>query len=472
MGLERQTIAGLKWTAAAKILTQTIAWGATLLVIRLLVPADYGLMALSAVVISICGGVAELGLGAALIQARTLTRTEIARVGGALVVLNGATFGMVCLVAPLLAQAFRQPELALVVQVSASQFLLGAVASIPEASAYRDMRFRFLAGTDIASGLATSAMTVLLALSGAGVWALVLGNLLGYVSRTAILLYAGPFVRPSFSLRGIGQLVRFGGAWSAARFAWQLTYQADVLIAGRFLAQEAVGIYSVAVHLANLPVQKAMSIINPVAFPAIARLQHDLPLMRQRMLGAIRMLGLGAIPALWGLSAVVPEFVNVVLGSQWRSVILPFQLIAIVAPLRMISTLCATAVSALGRADIELANTLTSLVVFVAAMLVGVHWNFDGLAIAYVVAVSVSFLLNFPRTARVVGLSLVEISSQYVEHQQPLELLWWLLLAAGVLRCKGYRSGCGWRHLSRSALQRTSAHFPYLTEAFGRTLER
>jgi O-antigen/teichoic acid export membrane protein len=410
MSLERQTITGVKWSATAKITTQIVAWAATLIVIRLLAPEDYGLMALSVVVISICGGVAELGLGAALIQARGLTRTEIARVCGALVLLNGACFAAVYAAAPLIAEAFGHSRLELIVRVSAAQFLLGALAAIPEALAYRDMRFRFLAGTDIASGLATSVATVALAVVGAGVWALVFGNLAGHAIRTIVLLCGGTFVRPVFFLRGIGQLVRFGGAWSAARFVWQLTYQADVLIAGRFLSQEAVGIYSVAVHLANLPAQKMMSVINPVAFPAIAQLQHDLPRMRRRMLEAIRLLGLGGIPVLWGIGAVAPEFVTVVLGSQWRSAIMPLQLIAMVAPLRMIATLCATAVSALGRADIELVNTLVSLAVFVAAFMIGVQWGFDGLAIGYAVAVCLSLSLNFPRIARFVGLSLREIS--------------------------------------------------------------
>src|SRR5262249_33733739 len=155
----------------------------------------------------------------------------------------------------------------LIVQVSASQFLLAALAAVPESIAYREMRFRWLATTDITAGLATSATTLALAVAGAGVWALVIGNLIGLTARTAMLLAGGTVVRPQFTLRGMSQFMKFGGAWSASRFAWQLTYQADVLIAGRLLTQDAVGLYSVAVQLANLPLQKAMSVLNQVAFP-------------------------------------------------------------------------------------------------------------------------------------------------------------------------------------------------------------
>lgn len=411
MSLEQQAIAGVKWSVVAKVVTQLVAWAVTLLVIRLLHPADYGLMALNAVVLSIFAGVAELGLGASLIQARNPTQQDLTRVAGALLLLNLACAAIVCLSAPLFAKAFGSPRLELIIQISSVQFLLSAIAAIPEALAYRDMRFRWLAVADIASGLATSATTLVLALSNAGVWALILGNLGGYAVRTTILLLGGTMVRPTFLLRGIGQFVRFGGAWSGARLAWQLTFQADVLIAGRVLSQEAVGAYSVAVQLANLPLQKAMGIVNQVAFPTMARLQAELPRMRQRMLASIRLLGFGTIPVLWGFGAVAPEFVEVVLGDQWAAVILPLQLIAIVAPLRMLATLLATAVSAIGRADVELVNTLVSLAVFVAAFLLGVRWNLNGLAVAYVLATSLSFVLNFPRTALVVGISARQIGA-------------------------------------------------------------
>lgn len=407
--IERQAIAGLKWGLVAKLLIQLFSWAVTVLVIRLLVPADYGLMALCAVVLAVVSGVAELGLGASLIQARNLSQADLARVAGILLVLNITCAAVVALAAPLIASVFGHPRLELIIRVASVQLLLAALAAVPEALAYRDMRFKWLAAVDTASAFGASAATLGLALYGAGVWALVLGSLTGAGLRTALLIARSPFVRPVFGLRGIGHFLRFGGAWSGARFAWQLTYQADVLIGGRFLSETALGTYSVASQLANLPLYKAMSLVNQVAFPAIARLQDELPRMRRRILDGIRMLGFAAVPALFGLSAVAPELVQVVLGERWSAVVLPLQIMALVAPMRMLATLLATAISAVGRADVELVNTLVSLGVFVAAFLVGVRFEVTGLAAAYAAAVALSFIVNFRRTVRVVGISLREI---------------------------------------------------------------
>ncbi|HEY1282834.1 MAG TPA: lipopolysaccharide biosynthesis protein [Steroidobacteraceae bacterium] len=411
MSIERQTVAGLKWGAAAKLATQAVSWCVTLVVIRLLVPADYGLMAMSAVVMSIVAGIAELGLGASLVQARNLEQSDVARVFGALLAINLACMISVCLAAPLIAELFGHPRLAAVIRVSSLQFVLTTLAAVPESIAYREMRFRRLAAADVVAGLVTSGTTLALALIGAGVWSLVIGNLAGAAARSGLLLVGTSPVWPVFQIRGISQFMRFGGTWCLSRFAWQLSYQADVVIAGRFLSQEAVGFYSVAVQLANMPLQKAMSVVNQVAFPAIARLQTELPRMKRRLLDAIRLLALGAVPIMWGICAVAPEFVDVALDDDWGAVTLPLQTVALAAPLRIVSGIFSTAMSALGRADMELANNLVTLVLMPIAFVCGVQWGLPGLALSYAVAVVLSFVLNFPRSSRVLDISLRELAA-------------------------------------------------------------
>src|SRR5262245_55943735 len=122
MDVERQVAVGLKWSSTARLLGQAISWAITLLVVRLLVPADYGVMALSMVVISIVAGVAEFGLGAALVQARSVSRQELARVAGVVVVLNIVSGALVALSAPLFGQLFEDPRVAAVIRVASLQF--------------------------------------------------------------------------------------------------------------------------------------------------------------------------------------------------------------------------------------------------------------------------------------------------------------------------------------------------------------
>jgi teichuronic acid exporter len=409
LSVERQAAAGLKWSTLGKILGQAVSWGATLLVFRLLTPEDYGLMALSMVLVSIVAGIAEFGLGSSLVQAQTLGKKELRQVAGALAALN-LTCGLVlALGAPLFAHLLGDARLTDVIRVLALQFVLNAIDAVPQSLAYRDMLFKRLAGIELASTLSGAFTTLVLAWLGLGVWALVFGNLAGAAVRTALYVLFGGFIWPSFDARGIGSHLRFGGAVTASRLLWQVTYQADILIAGRILSNDAVGLYSVSMHLATLPMTKAMSVVNQVAFPAVARLQEERQRLRQRLLDAFRMLALVAVPVMWGISCVAIEFVDVLLGARWHPAITALQLVSLVAPMRMLAAVLSTALTAVGRADVDLRNMIVSAIVLPTAFVIGARAGIDGLAVSWLVAIPVVFALNFPRTLPHLGLTVGDL---------------------------------------------------------------
>src|SRR5690606_29944760 len=112
-----------------------------------------------------------------------------------------------------------------------------------------------------------------------------------------------------------------------------------------------LGTYSVAMHIATLPMQKISSVINAAAMPAVSSLQHEPERLRRNLVSACRMLGLVSIPVLWGISSVSKDLVHVVLGGQWAGAALLIQLASLIVPLRMISAVLRTSLAATGHAD-------------------------------------------------------------------------------------------------------------------------
>jgi O-antigen/teichoic acid export membrane protein len=409
MDVEHKTVVALKWSVLAKLLGQLISWGVTLIVLRLLAPADYGLMAIVTVIVSIIAGLAEFGFGASLIQAPKLDRRELSRIAGALGALNIGCGVLVAAAAPLAAAWLGEPRLELLIQISALQFLFAAIEIVPQALVHRELDFARVARIEIAATVVGSLGTLALALAGAGVWALVLGGLAGTVARASAFVLLGGFVWPSLDLKGIGHHIRFGGIVTVTRMFWQITYQMDTLIAARFFSRETLGLYSVAMHLATLPMSKAMGIVNQVAFPAVARLQDELPRLRLRLLESLRLLAFIAIASLWGTAAVAEEFVDVVLGEKWHAAETALQLVSAVAPLRMLMAVLATALAASGHADLELRNTIASALILPASFAIGVHWGLNGLAASWLIAVPVICVVNFRRTAGPLGLTVGDV---------------------------------------------------------------
>ncbi len=413
MSIERDAVAGLKWGSIAKLVSQITSWVVTLAVLRLLSPDDYGLMALCMVVVSVLTGFAEFGLGSSLVQATNLDQQQLSRVAGAILTLNIGSGLLMALGAPLLAKLLGNAELTPLLQVLSLHFVFPAIDTVPYSVAYRSMRFKRLAGVEVAVTMLGGLSTLALAWIGAGVWALIVGNLLSACLRTVLYVSLGGFVRPSFDFRGIGPHIRFGGVVTVSRLIWQLTSQADVLIAGRLFRPDAVGEYSVSTHLATLPMSKVMGIVNQTAFPTVARLQDELARLRQQLLRSLRLLAAAAIPTMWGLSSVADEFVDVILGEQWQRATIPLQVVSFVMPLRMFQAVFATALTAIGRADIELRNTIIGAVILPAAFVIGAEGGLNGLALAWLAGVPIVLAMNFPRTLRIFGFAVLEVFTAF-----------------------------------------------------------
>lgn len=400
---------GIKWTGIGRSLAQLVTWAMTLVVIRILSPDDYGLVAVCAVVVGVIASIAELGLGASIVQAKDPTPSDVSAIFGLVIAVNGLCLLAVALGSGLIAMTFGDPRLEALVSVAALQFLAGAFSSIPEALAYRQLQFKRVAMIDFVSAVSTSVVTLGMALAGAGVWSLVLGTLLGAAIRAAGLVGTSPWIAPSFHFRAVSSHVRFGGALTGSRLAWSLAQQCDVLIGGRFLSEQQVGVYAVAANLAKMPMNKLMAVINQVAFPVVSRMQSDEKQLRWRILNGVRLLGFLVIPILWGIAATAPDLVTLLLGPRWGEAVLPLQLVSIVVPVQMLSNVFSTAVTGFGRVDVELKNMLIAGLVIPATLFVGVRAGASGLAAGWAVGTILALLLNLPRALRVLGVDAVDV---------------------------------------------------------------
>ena len=404
MSIERQAIHALKWATAGKLVVQTVSWAATLVVVRLLTPVDYGLMAKVGVVCAIAGAIAELGLGAAIVRSAEVTRLELRKLYGLSLLFSVCITAAVAAASPLFALLFREPRLTWPIAVACLQIIIGAVAIIPSALATRDLSFKRLSMIEIVAGITTASAMLLLALFGMGVWALVLGTLLGAIARSSSLLAFGQRVWPLFSLRGVGEHLKFGLTLVANRVSYFILVQSDVLIGSAFLSTTEIGRYSVALQLATLPMAKVMGTINQITLPAVARQQDDPARVRQSILKSIGLMSLVAFPTLWGISAVAPEAVRVLLGEKWLEAVPALAILPLVVPVRMVCSLLFTTALALGHRQLDLRNTIINFVLLPSGFFIGAHWGMVGLCVAWLVAVPLAYSFTVPAVVRCIGI--------------------------------------------------------------------
>ena len=131
MSLRSKVLSGLLWSGGARAVGQVFTWAITIVVIRLLSPADYGLLAMAMVFASFITLLAEAGLGAALVQAPELDDLKLRRVFGAVVLINSALFVLQIAAAPAIAHFFEEDRLILIIEVLALNLALDTLGRKP-----------------------------------------------------------------------------------------------------------------------------------------------------------------------------------------------------------------------------------------------------------------------------------------------------------------------------------------------------
>lgn len=410
MTIDRQFSHGLRWVAGSRLLGQLVSWVGTIYVMRTLVPHDYGLAAICSTVLAITSMVSEVGIGAGIIQAEKVNDRQLRSIFGVALMLAFCATSLVTFSAPWLAIFFNAPEAVPLIRVASLQLLLSPLTTIPEAYLLRDLRFRSTALTDFSVAIASSTTTVSLAWSGAGVWALIIGPLVGGTLRVLILQTLSPhLILPSFDPRPARGLVGFGSKIATSRVASYLFSQSDVLIASRALTKSALGEYSVAMNLAMLPVSKVMSVVNSVTYPTIARMNRNKVDIPARMLSAMRLFGYCVIPVLWGMSAVAPWLIQALIGDAWANAVLPLQIVCLAMPARLMGALLSSVVQGLGHAGLDVRNTVTGVIVMPVCFLVGAQFGASGLALAWMIGLPCVVAINVHHSRHVLGVTLLQL---------------------------------------------------------------
>ncbi|MGR6329081.1 lipopolysaccharide biosynthesis protein [Sphingomonas sp. XXL09] len=392
------------WRSGSQIVAQILQWAATFLVIRILDPRDYGLYAMTGVVLVFLNMLNGYGLASGLIQREAVTPRQIRQLFGMLIALNVVLAVAQLSIAPLAAAYYGQPAVARLLRVQALIYLITPFAALPYALLSRTMDFRRQATANIAASI-TGALTALAAaLAGWGVWALVAAPIALYAMRALVLTWgARSLMWPSFDFRGAGHLARFGGIMAAGQFFWFLQSQADVFIAGRHLTAHALGIYTTALFLAQIFVSKFVPPLNEVAFSAYARMQDDPGAIPRGFLRAVRIIMLVALPFYAGLAVTAEPLVLTALDRKWAEVVPVVRLLALAMPFMTVQVLYSPACDARGRPGIGARNGAFGALVLAAAFLVGVRWGGIGLAWSWVAAYPIYLAVSSWRSLPVIG---------------------------------------------------------------------
>ena len=365
------------WITWSRGVLQLLNFATTLLVARILMPADYGLMALAAFWTGMAGILADMGLGSAIIQFRNLNKKEIDTCFWVTMTLATVCCVALSLSAPAIARWFAAPRLAEVLPVLSLVLPLTACRVVSDSLLRQRLALDRVSQAEVISSMVSLPLTLGCALAGFGVWTLVVGSLVNPAVRSIATFAFAPWW-PGLRIGGarVKDVVHFSLATLGVKMMWALREWGNTLVIGKVTGQvDIVGLYSMAEEIALLPASKITTVVNMLSSPVMAELQADIDAMRIAFYRAVRLTAALVLPASAGMALVAEEMVAVLLGPKWLPAVPILRLLCVYAGVRGIDIVLPPVLFARRREKFLFWYCLALLILAPAAGVIGALWN-------------------------------------------------------------------------------------------------
>lgn len=370
------------WSAVSFTASKLLVFVVTLVMARLLVPEDFGVVAVGLAIVAFLEVALDLGVGSALVYEQERGITRRVQTAFSLNVGIAAACTLVgVLIAPVVADVFDVEDVALL-RVLFLYFLLRGLVQVPDAVLRRDLLFRRRALVEISRAVTRGAVSIPLAVSGVGPWALVIGILASEAVGIVLTWIAVRFV-PTFSLdRSIARtLLGFGTAVLSLKILGAILENADYYIVGSQLGTYELGIYTLAFRVPEIVLANVFWIFSTVAFSIYARARsRDMADLRSAALRALQLITLFAFPAGVGMAVVSKSVTVSLLGWEWEDAATPMLFVALSMGVSSIGYASGDVFPAVGRPGLLIRIVAPMVVVKVIGLLIAAPHGLDAMA--------------------------------------------------------------------------------------------
>ena len=392
MTLAKKTAHAMLWVTLISIITKIFGFVTQIVLARLLAPADFGLLAIGLLAINSMGLFRDLGFGATLIYKKDDSEHTAANTAFILLPLvASALFLIAYFAAPYIAIFFNNAAVEPIVQVLALTFVISSFGTVPSMLLEKELEFKKKVLPETVPIIGYACVTIWLAMNGYGVWSLVYGQIVSAM-LTAGLIWLVSDWRPTFEFdRKIArELFGYGKHIMGASIIIFLITNIDDAIVGRVLGIEALGFYTLAYTISNLPATQITHLVGRVMFPAYSKLQDDRDALGHAYLKTLKYVSMLSIPAAFGIFVIAPDFVSVVLGEKWMPAVPALQVLCFFGLSRSLAATTGSIFQAIGKPEILFKTALLQLVLMMI-LIPPLITRFDivGMSLAIVVPIFV-----------------------------------------------------------------------------------
>lgn len=386
--LTDKTISGLNWSFISNNLIAVINIVIGIILARLLMPQDFGLLGMTYVFIGLAELFVTLGMGSAVQRVKNLSNDHI-RVATTLTIISSvAIYLMLWFAAPLVAQFYNEQRIVSILRVISIIFIIQGFITVSYGIIRRELDFKYILKVDASSNILGYGLTsAVLAFLGFGVWSLVYGRIVSAVVSAFVIMRRVPVnLKPLIKKNEVKDLAGFGGGISLSNLLFYASSNVDLLIVGKFLNSGALGLYTRALNLMKETINKITGGIYNVLFPAFAAVQDDPQKLKIAYFRTIQTVSYFVYPILIAMIINAEFIIKGLFGSKWAGAITSFQLLGIAGVLRVTLQYSGALAHATGKVYTEAMQQLIYFLLLAGFALFAIKYGIEGVAVSIIIA--------------------------------------------------------------------------------------
>lgn len=393
--LKAKTTKGMVWSAIDKFAAKAGQFVIGIVLARLLMPEDFGLIGMLSIFIAISQSFIDSGMGSGLIQKKNRTNADFSTVFLFNLTVSVFFYLVLFFTAPFIAGFYEMPQLVLLTRVLSINIIISSLAIVQRSKLTINIDFKTIAKVNVASIFAGGTVAMVLAYIGWGVWALVVQRLVSSLVSTGMfwLLSKWQFTI-LFSRQSFKELFGYGSKLLLAGLYAQTMHEIYNITIGKAYSASELGYYTRARSFAEMTSGTVTSILHQVTFPVLASLQDD----KERMISVysrlIRMTAFFIFPSMTMLSLLAEPLVRLLLTDKWIPVIVLLQWMSFARIFYPISVINMNILNAVGRSDLFLKVDLSKLPISILALIITIPLGVKAMVIGHVVTSFISFFIN------------------------------------------------------------------------------
>lgn len=409
MSLKKKTINGLVWSFVESFSKQIINFVIGLILARLLLPEEFGLIGMIGIFLAISISFIDSGFSQALIRKQNCTDVDYSTVfffnlmAGTLLAL------ILFFSAPLISNFFNQPQLIDIVRVTSLLLIIDSLTLIQKTKLTKDINFKLQTKISVISDVVSGIAAIVMAFSGLGVWSLVAKRMIARTINSALLWFWSSW-RPimTFSKTSFNELFGFGSKLLLSGLLNTVFNNIYLIVIGKYFSAADLGFYTQADKFKKLPSQNINSVIKRVTYPVLSEIQDDIPRLKKNYRMIIRSTVFITFTLMMGVAAVAEPLILTLIGEKWAPSIIYLQMLSFVGMMYPLHAINLNMLQVQGRSDLFLKLEIIKKILVIPVVVIGIIYGIKFMIIGMIINNIIAYYLNSYWSGRHIGYSIME----------------------------------------------------------------